>query len=50
MPQKYDDPEQDRKYREAVLEPLKYALLVNEYSDEIFDQLYRDFERIDNAY
>lgn len=50
MPQKYDDPEQDRKYREAVLEPLKYALLVNEHSDEIFDQLYRDFERIDNAY
>lgn len=50
MPQKYDDPEQDKKYREAVLEPLKYALLVNEHSDEIFDQLYHDFERIDNAY
>lgn len=50
MPQKYDDLEQDKRYRDAILYPLKYTLMVNRNFDDFFAALNSEYNRIDNSY
>lgn len=49
-PQTYDDPEKDKKYREALLEPLYRVLWINESSDYLLDKLQKQYELIENKY